>query len=212
MKRDLCAFGDVLSNDACGTRTSLICRQHSKQQEKIAIQCVCSEVAASRIKHLEDNGYTYGWEKDIQFGMCDGETLEITFDLNLGLVDIGEDGVLRMYYFSYLDTAEFAGDLFLVDERAQSQEPLFSGDLYYNVGAVKQRPPRSGCLKVTLPKVWPSMYFAFNDDFFSNVHMIGSSLFDFLPVVSGTIHRSHSIPDVTCSRYFLYINTFFVYI
>ncbi|XP_078338073.1 uncharacterized protein LOC111133637 isoform X1 [Crassostrea virginica] len=152
MKRDLLTFGDVIVNDASGIRTSLICRQHSTHPEKIVLQCVRSEIAASRIRYLKDNGYTLGLEEDIQFRMCDGENLEITFDLNLGLVDIGEDGILRLCYFSHLDTAHFVGDLFLVDERAQSQEPVFSGDLYFNVGSVKQRPPRTGCIKITLPK------------------------------------------------------------
>ncbi|XP_061163086.1 uncharacterized protein LOC133172252 [Saccostrea echinata] len=152
MKRDLCNFADDIISNASESRTSLICRQHSTRPEKITIQCVREEDVESRIRHLKDNGYTLGLQEDIQFGMCDGETLEITFDLNIGLVDIGEDGVLRLHYFDYLDTARMFGDLFLVDERAQSQEPLFSGDLYYNVGSVKQRPPRTGCFKITLPK------------------------------------------------------------
>lgn len=153
LKKDLRNIADVVVNDARESRTFLICRQHSTHPEKITIQCVPAENADSRIRHLKDSGYTLGVGEDIQFGMGDGETLEITFDSNIGLVDIGEDGILRLHYFSYLDTAIYSGDLFLVDERAQSQEPIFSGDLYYNVGAVKQRPPRTGYFKVTLPKV-----------------------------------------------------------
>lgn len=153
LKKDIRSIADVVVNDARESRTFLICRQHSTHPEKITIQCVPAENADSRIRHLKDSGYTLGVGEDIQFGMCDGETLEITFDSNIGLVDIGEDGILRLHYFSYLDTAIYSGDLFLVDERAQSKEPIFSGDLYYNVGAVKQRPPRTGYFKVTLPKV-----------------------------------------------------------
>jgi hypothetical protein len=153
LKRDLRSIADVIVNDARESRSSLICRQHSTHPEKIIIQCVPVDRVDSRVRHLKDSGYTLAVGEGCQFGMFDGETLEITFDSNIGLVDIGEDGILRLHYFAYLDTAVYSGDLFLVDERAQSQEPIFSGDLYYNVGAIKQRPPRTGYFKVTLPKV-----------------------------------------------------------
>lgn len=188
MKRDLLTFCDVIVNDASGIRTSLICRQHSTHPEKIVLQCVRSEIAASRIRYLKDNGYTLGLEEDIQFRMCDGENLEITFDLNLGLVDIGEDGILRLCYFSHLDTAQFVGDLFLVDERAQSQEPVFSGDLYFNVGSVKQRPPRTGCIKITLPKVKRTKIVVTSSVVRLFVCCFNCFHIPFLPVVSGTLH------------------------
>lgn len=82
---DICRAAEILEGLHCVTNVSIICRQKHTNPHDVIIECVQSENLASTMKELDIKGYNDGPPESAEFGVIDGEEIEINFESNLYL-------------------------------------------------------------------------------------------------------------------------------
>jgi hypothetical protein len=152
LKSDVCRTASVIEDMSCLTNVTLILRQHRENPDDVVIHCIRSDKATQRLQELASMGYTQGPSKTSDFGMLDGEHIELQFNCNICLEGY-ESKHFMMTFYSRIDVAKYVGRLCVLNPDRQIGFDRYSGKLVYKVISSKISIQRCGTMVIYLPKV-----------------------------------------------------------
>lgn len=162
---EVCKAAESLTNHTNETKVTIICKQKADNVHDTYIHCVRSTSVKSRIMELHSMGYTEGPPESPEFYLLDGDEINLDFDVNIKFNSwLGDKPTLKFY--SNMDSARLSGNLEPVDEKAQSKDTMFHGNLIYSIGNRPKMLPYTGSLVVYLPKV------SHNNDYNDKTHSL----------------------------------------
>ncbi|XP_076113369.1 uncharacterized protein LOC143081020 [Mytilus galloprovincialis] len=148
---DICKAAEILEGLNCVTTVSIICRQKHSNPHEVIIECVKSENVDTTMKHLDSIGYNDGPAESAEFGVVDGEEIEIKFESNLYLQRL-KRSPLRMTFYKHLKSERYSEHLVVVNKAEQGEDISYHGYLEYSVSSARLSLKRSGSLAVYVPK------------------------------------------------------------
>ena len=154
---DICRAADILEGLNCVTNISVICRQKHANPHDVIIECVRSENVADTLQHLDKLGYNDGPPESAEFGVVDGEEIEIKVEHNLCLEGY-INSFLKIKFYKHLPFDRYSTNLKIVNKGDQGEDEKYHGYLTYNVPPGRLSVPRQGKLVLYVPKVNYLMY------------------------------------------------------
>lgn len=149
---DICRAAEILEGLNCVTNISVICRQKHANPHDVIIECVKSENVAETLQHLDTLGYNDGPPESAEFGVVDGEEIEIKVEHNLCLEGYKYSS-LKIKFYKHLPFDRYSRNLKIVNKGDQGEEEKYHGYLTYNVPPGRLSVPRQGKLVLYVPKV-----------------------------------------------------------
>lgn len=123
---DICKAAEILESLNCVTKVSLICRQKHTDPHDAVIQCVRTENIVDTLHHLDGLGYTDGPPESSEFGVVDGEEIEIQFESNL-YFEYFQYSNLKIKFYSNLSTERYSGHLLVLNKGDQAEDDKYHG-------------------------------------------------------------------------------------
>ena len=154
---DICRAAEILEGLNCVTNISVICRQKHANPHDVIIECVRSENVADTLQHLDKLGYNDGPPESAEFGVVDGEEIEIKVEHNLCLEGY-RNSSLKIKFYKHLPFDRYSRNLKIVNKGDQGEDEKYHGYLTYNVPPGRLSVPRQGKLVLYVPKVNYLMY------------------------------------------------------
>ncbi|VDI49803.1 Hypothetical predicted protein [Mytilus galloprovincialis] len=141
---DICKAAEILEGLSCVTNVSIICRQKRSNSHDVIIECVKSENVTNTLQHFDSIGYNDGPPESTEFGVVDGEEIEIKFESNLYLERL-KFSPMKIKFYKHLPFKRFVEHLVVVNKADQVEEDTYHGYLKFNVppGRLSLRRTRS---------------------------------------------------------------------
>ncbi|CAG2207049.1 unnamed protein product [Mytilus edulis] len=150
-EEDICRAAEILEGLFCVTYVSIICRQKHQNLHDVIIECVRSENVTSTMKALDSIGYNEGPAASSEFGVVDGEAIEIKFESNLYLERL-KHSPLKIKFYKNLQLDRYSEHLEVVSKAEQGEDIAYHGYLKYSVSPGRLSSSRTGSLVVYIPK------------------------------------------------------------
>ncbi|CAC5373111.1 unnamed protein product [Mytilus coruscus] len=148
---DICKAAEILEGLSCVTNVSIICRQKRSNPHDVSIECVKSENVVTTMQHLDSIGYNDGPPESTEFGVVDGEEIELKFESNL-YTDRLKHSPLKIKFYQHLPFKRFIEHLVVVNKTDQVEDNKYHGYLKYSVPPGRLSLPRTGSLILYVPK------------------------------------------------------------
>ncbi|CAC5381783.1 unnamed protein product [Mytilus coruscus] len=133
------------------TKVKIICRQNEEDLHDVIIHCTKSCEAEQRLAELDDRGYTQGPSASEEFGLIDGEEIEIRFEHNIQMTKY-KLFPLKIKYFANIEPMKFSGRIDIVDINDQRGDATYHGQLVYKVTTGRFDKERKGTMHIHFPK------------------------------------------------------------
>ncbi|CAG2200047.1 unnamed protein product [Mytilus edulis] len=117
---DVCKEAEIREGLNCVTNVSIICRQKHSNPHEVIIECVKSENVDTTMKYLDSIGYNDGPAESAEFGVVDGEVIEIKFESNLYFERL-KRSPLRMPFYKDLKSQRYFEHLVVVNKSEQGR-------------------------------------------------------------------------------------------
>ncbi|XP_052059590.1 uncharacterized protein LOC127700211 isoform X3 [Mytilus californianus] len=147
----ICKTAEILESLNCVTKVSLICRQKHADPHDAVIQCVRTENIAGTLHHLDALGYTDGPPESSEFGVVDGEEIEVQYESNL-YFEYYQYSTLKMKFYSNLSVERYSGNLLVLNKGDQAEDDKYHGHFSYSVLPGRLSIPRQGTFVLYVPK------------------------------------------------------------
>ncbi|CAC5401517.1 unnamed protein product [Mytilus coruscus] len=148
---DICKAAEILESLNFVTKVSLICRQKHADPHDAVIQCVRTENIADTLHHLDALGYTDGPPESSEFGVVDGEEIEVQHESNL-YFEYYQYSTLKMKFYSNLSVERYSGNLLVLNKGDQAEDDKYHGHFSYSVLPGRLSIPRQGTFVLYVPK------------------------------------------------------------
>ncbi|XP_071173539.1 uncharacterized protein [Mytilus edulis] len=149
--RELENAANVLDELTYFTKVKIICRQNEEDLHDVIIHCTKSCEAKQRLSELDNRGYTQGPPASEEFGLIDGEEIEIRFEHNIQMTKY-KLFPLKIKYFANIEPMKFSGRIEIVDINDQRGDATHHGQLVYKVTTGRYDKERKGTMHIHFPK------------------------------------------------------------
>jgi hypothetical protein len=152
---DICRAAEILEGLInYVTNISVICRQKHANPHDVIIECVKSENVADTMQHLDQLGYNDGPPESAEFGVVDGEEIEIKVEHNLCLEGYKYSSI-KIRFYKHIPFDRYSRNLKIVNKGDQGEDDKYH-DIQCNPGTTvcaKTRQPSIICSKGKLLNV-----------------------------------------------------------